>query len=1046
LGLTISGKLDNHAGGVIGAGGTLAGAAFEVDNRAGQINAQQSLLFTGTSLDNGGGQLSSAGALSLTLLGALSNANQAQLASGGPLLLKAASLDNRGGQLISRGLLSILSGTLNNSAKGTVASRDALTLSLSGALNNSANGLLHSQTGTLDLKAQSLNNDGGALYSQGDLNLSLDGALNNQNGQIHSQAGHLDLQKSTGVDNSGGVLSSAGGWLKLLSAGLFDNDGGITQAQALDIQAAQGLDNRAGHLSALAGDTRISTAIFNNQGGGLYAHNLLQLVAGDFNNQGAAQGQGGKVAAQSLDFGLSGALNNAYGILESDGSLALSASSLDNRNGALRALGTGGSTRLTSAGLLDNRNGVLETANAAFTLDVANLANTAGKILHTGAGNFDIATGHVTQAGGSLITQGGLTLNADSWSNSSVLQAGRLTLNIGSFTQTASGQLLASQSLTGTGGAWVNDGLLASDGSLSLTLSGGYGGNGRLTSLGELSLNAASIDLPSAARITGGGLTTVTSSGLLSNRGKLTAAADLTVNAGTLNNYGTLGSAEKLSLYAPTLLNENGLIFSGADMALRVNGFTNRYADLYSLGGLDIALDDQGNKAAALKNLSATLESARDMRVAVNSFENAKAVFDMESELVFGRIDMECRQHCRGRDWYKAGLVTIRETWASTISHDSKLGSVIAGGNLSIQGASTVQNRYSLLSAGGNMSIQGTDVQNIGAVSLAGQRYVENDPGRIPTATWNSLEWQAQDFNASYGTPQTFDQALYLELKNQFDPGLFPAVHAPLPVTQDGSQLIPAIIQAGGTVSINASNDISNITTRSNTPAANGTSRVADTSIGKSAQTVVVLNAQLPPDLQQQQVNPLSLPGFSLPQGQNGLFRLSGQTGQNAAASAAQGAVGDRTLGGRSIALGQREQRLGALETQGRSFTVATQGGLAASQIESSAWSLTNSSGSLLASGSGVAQDAGNLPAPVAPNGQALPEAVALPGSAQQIQRSAAQAADIGAVSGQRVSLGEGQSRPGVTTVALEAGAAMAGDRALPGDAPPLPRRPNMPA
>ncbi|WP_419736487.1 hemagglutinin repeat-containing protein [Pseudomonas sp. COR18] len=37
------------------------------------------------------------------------------------------------------------------------------------------------------------------------------------------------------------------------------------------------------------------------------------------------------------------------------------------------------------------------------------------------------------------------------------------------------------------------------------------------------------------------------------------------------------------------------------------------------------------------------------------------------------------------------------------------------------------------------------------------------------------------------------------------------------------------------------------------------------------------INAQLPPDLAQQQINPVTLPGFSLPTGQNGLFRLSGQ-------------------------------------------------------------------------------------------------------------------------------------------------------------------------
>ncbi|NVZ67515.1 hypothetical protein HX867_35995, partial [Pseudomonas gingeri] len=51
----------------------------------------------------------------------------------------------------------------------------------------------------------------------------------------------------------------------------------------------------------------------------------------------------------------------------------------------------------------------------------------------------------------------------------------------------------------------------------------------------------------------------------------------------------------------------------------------------------------------------------------------------------------------------------------------------------------------------------------------------------------------------------------------------------------------------------------------------------ADTGAGSGYSTPVYVNAQLPPDLAQQQINPLSLQGFTLPTGQNGLFRLSGQ-------------------------------------------------------------------------------------------------------------------------------------------------------------------------
>ncbi|WP_163009442.1 hypothetical protein, partial [Pseudomonas viridiflava] len=125
----------------------------------------------------------------------------------------------------------------------------------------------------------------------------------------------------------------------------------------------------------------------------------------------------------------------------------------------------------------------------------ASFLNGGGSLLHTGGGTFDISTPNVSGAGGSIVTRGGLTLNADSWSNSNVIQAGRLNVNVNNFSQTASGQLLASSSFVGTGGNWTNDGLIASDGAINLNIGGTYAGNGRLSSLGTLGLSAAQVNL-----------------------------------------------------------------------------------------------------------------------------------------------------------------------------------------------------------------------------------------------------------------------------------------------------------------------------------------------------------------------------------------------------------------------------------------------------------------------------------------------------------------------------------------------------------------------
>jgi filamentous hemagglutinin len=75
---------------------------------------------------------------------------------------------------------------------------------------------------------------------------------------------------------------------------------------------------------------------------------------------------------------------------------------------------------------------------------------------------------------------------------------------------------------------------------------------------------------------------------------------------------------------------------------------------------------------------------------------------------------------------------------------------------------------------------------------------------------------------------------------------------------------------------------------------------------GQAAPTVVSLNAQLSPDVAQQQVDPTTLPGFSLPSGQNGLFRLSGQDTSNA-----NGGPQNWSLGGGSVSTAQHQSQTG---------------------------------------------------------------------------------------------------------------------------------------
>ena len=919
--LNVAGRLDNSNNGLISAAQHLGfnNAQSQILNRGGRINAAN-ITFIGESLDNSAGQLISQGTLDGTLSGALINANNARLASGAALLLNAASLGNRGGQLVSQDRLdlTLANGDLDNSAKGTLASQKDLVIKLlAGDVQNQQDGLMFSQKGKLDLTARALTNDQGTLQSQTDNRLRLSGALSNQGGRVDSLSGNLDLETASVANTAGGVLNSSKGWVKLVT-GLFTNSNGITQAQSLDIQAKGGLLNQMGHLSALGGESRIVTTTFNNQGGGVYADTLLKVTAQAFDNQGTAAGKGGKVGARNIDFGLTGALSNGYGLIESDDALRLAAQTINNVGGNLRAMGRTGTTDIDVSGLFDNRFGVLESANEHLNLQAGGLDNNGGRIVHTGTGTFDLTSDQVTRAGGSFVTNGQLDIKAASWTNSSVIQAGRLNLDIGQFTQTASGQLLGAQSLVGIGDTWTNDGLLASDGTLSVTLTGGYSGNGRVSSLGNMSLTSASMDLGENARIAGGALNQVTSTSL-NNHGRLTAIGDLTVNATTLNNYGTLGGAGKVRLNATHLVNDKGLLFSGNDMALRVNDFSNRYGDVYSLGALDIARDDASARSSLIENVSGSLESGTGMRLLADTLSNRRDQFTTEMKLVSGNLNIYWNDYCKGKgcELYFNSV----EKYEDVITGSSASAFINAGGDLTV-GSQTFDNLYSSVSAAGNILINTDVLTNRGAAG-GEERHFNSGLYTRDRGIYNTFMERQNQFNI-YNNPNSGDYRPGQMTMDQVRAGVgnfYESSSYVVPTT--GSVIAQAVIQAAGAVTVNATSRIDNSVIRPNathidTPAAN-----RNTNSDVFASTVKpAITAQLPPDLAQRQVNPVTLPGFSLPTSQNGLFRLSGQAANAGVAGKADTATGDFSVNGRVITAADREKNLDYTAVQERGFSL----------------------------------------------------------------------------------------------------------------------------
>ncbi|MES4778850.1 DUF637 domain-containing protein, partial [Pseudomonas aeruginosa] len=540
---------------------------------------------------------------------------------------------------------------------------------------------------------------------------------------------------------------------------------------------------------------------------------------------------------------------------------------------------------------------------------------------------FGLDSGQVIRAGGELTTNGLLDIRASEWTNSSVLQAGRLNLDIGTFRQTAEGKLLAVQSFTGRGGDWSNDGLLASDGSLRLDLSGGYRGNGRATSLGDFALNAASLDLGNAASLAGGANVTLGAGNLLVNRGRITAAGDLVASAASLNNYGTLGGGN-LRLNAPALLNERGLLFSGADMTLRAGDITNLYGDVYSLGRLDIARDDAGGWASSVNNRSSTIEAVGNATVRAEIFENKVDAYSSSETLEYGDITFDQLDGGRTNVFY------VDEFYKSNFELASPVSSFSVGGAL--KGWFKEFNNFgSTVSAGGDVELSAENFSNL---SIASGDYTRNRVFKGPTDRWSEdkliellndgggienyqrrnskLIHDYYSVNCMEGSCQTVPYERKYQGGGKVNPlyGKGNAVDIPkefnsytlisdAKVFREGGYL-PSVIESGRTVSLVASGNLYNGDIKQWQDYTASRKDLGSTTVGKSSSVVdIVLHSQLPPDLARQQINPLTLPGFSLPQGQNGLFRLASQGAQVNQASGALKSASDLTQSGHGVSV-----------------------------------------------------------------------------------------------------------------------------------------------
>ncbi|GLX16244.1 hypothetical protein Pstr01_44830 [Pseudomonas straminea] len=678
-----------------------------------------------------------------------------------------------------------------------------------------------------------------------------------------SSAGHLQLDG--GSVRNAGKLTSHGS----LSTDLqkLDNQGAAITAAGNTTLKAEQLDNRNGEIVAQGSLTLDNQKVDNKQGRAV-AGQALAIKAESADNSAGTVAAGGAIEVEVAE-----RLDNASGLIEAGSQVTVKAQEVDNRSGQIRALGNAGASQFEVADKLNNDGGKIEVGNAGLAIESGSLINQGGLIRHLGSQNLGMTMEQLGQAGGRIETNAQLDLQADEWVNTTELQAGRISLDIGELTQKTGAALLSRDSIVAKGDTWQNDGRIETNGNLSLELAGDYKGNGTLIAQGNLGFSAASADMGTNAKVLAGGTSNLSTLGAWVARGQMTAGSWLTLAAQSLKNYGTIGAGNQLSLKAADIRSEDGFLFSGASMLLVADRFTNQRGDVYSVGDLQFVANEQGDAPTSFSNLSGVVESEGNIAILAKQITNAHEV---ENLVVSRKVAAlfyapDCTDCSGNKENVRYRLKQIDRTQAVS---DVRTASLLAGGNLTLDGQD-IHNRFSMLAANGAVRIKGDTFTSVGAET---GEYVSE--GRATSEREKSQSWihrAVSGFNArnwptgSANVEADLNSILTQVLKGSFE-------HFSTTYTPDAVQAYGAIVQAGSDVSIEA-RQIGNASIRPSFNFVNGGTRVDTSTPGTDIATSITLNPQLPPDLQQKAVDPLALPGFSLPAGQNGLFSLSNNPG-----------------------------------------------------------------------------------------------------------------------------------------------------------------------
>ncbi|MDF7758528.1 hemagglutinin repeat-containing protein [Kosakonia cowanii] len=797
---------------------------------SGSLTSQGGMNVRAQTLNNDG-QMLSAGDItlsgqSLTNTGMLQGnslaAHESRITNTGKLIgLKGLQLDNRQPAVTTLARMALVAPALelSNGATGSLLTQGTLDIT-AGTVRNAGNW----QGNRVILAAQSLEN-GGAVQSAGALNLTLTGNLNSTAGSKITAMGAAALQALS--------LTNQGQWAAAtltLKGNTLDNSGAIS-----------GRDSATATLNGA----------FTQQARGTFASNgTLGLTAATVGNQGKIQGGDLTLTASSLT-------NNAGAELVSARGLTLTAPSLFNY-GLIQGAGE---TRIESTAQAINAGKLLSGARLTLTtpqysgagwLQATNLILNAAN----NAGTGTLLADQMTLTGNTFTNQGttqanNLALNyAQLTNNGTLLGNSQLTVNASQVNQSASGKLFSGGDLF-VGATGMNTlGQVVALGNLTLQLADAFTGKTALAAGRNLNISSngaidnqsvmqgQAVNLSAGGQLTnngqittGNGSSTLSGSTIVLNgNGSLQGGGDVTLSSrGAIAVNGFTGTRGSLTLSAPGSIINTALLYAANNLALYANSITNQRGDMLAGNNLSMQRDAAGNANSEVVNTSGNIETqngditirtgkllneregiseSRSYQAAAGSPAASGAnsivlkvrdlppdewgyIFEMVGGFGGAGVVAEVAPMAKGSvQRYLVGSTVVNVTAKGGASRIS------ASRNLNIN-AAMLNNQASNLMAGNEINLSGDTLNNQSYFGYSEDEYrvyrYHGKTARSPSQSSGSVKLKHKNRQVTY----TLDGAPQYE-------------------THNTDQVFRSVIQAGGRVSANFTNNVSNTATTSN--------------------------------------------------------------------------------------------------------------------------------------------------------------------------------------------------------------------------------------